>query len=291
MRRRRLDRAGWRCATGSLAFVDGGPATTSGLLAEPATAIDGGLVASADTRTIEPERPDTPLALGCLLAGTRLDPSLVSQLRKELASADRVDILCSFIKWSGIRILEEDLRAFTARPSARLRVLTTSYLGATDLKAVDLLRIAAQHRGARLVRHPSHPAARQGVPVSPRLRLRHRLRRLGQPVAPGPDRGAGVDRQGEPVRVAPPLGPRRRDIRDLLGGRRVRAVHRGRATSAEAGARGGAVGRFDRPRAVLRSSCGPTRSSRRSSTGSMPSGGSRGATATWSWPPPAPARR
>ena len=87
-----------------------------------------------------PERPDAPLALGCLLAGTRLDPSLVSQLRKEIASADRVDILCSFIKWSGIRILEEDLRAFTERPSARLRVLTTSYLGATDLKAVEALR-------------------------------------------------------------------------------------------------------------------------------------------------------
>jgi HKD family nuclease len=87
-----------------------------------------------------PERPDTPLGLGCLLAGTRLDPSLVSQLRKELASADRVDILCSFIKWSGVRILEGDLRDFTERPAARLRVLTTSYLGATDLKAVDLLR-------------------------------------------------------------------------------------------------------------------------------------------------------
>ena len=86
------------------------------------------------------ERPDTPLALGCLLAGTRLDPSLVSQLRKELASADRVDILCSFIKWSGLRILEDDLRAFTARTGARLRVLTTSYMGATDLKAVDLLQ-------------------------------------------------------------------------------------------------------------------------------------------------------
>lgn len=89
--------------------------------------------------TVRSDRPDTPLALGCLLAGTRLDPSLVSQLRKELVSADRVDILCSFIKWSGIRILEDDLRAFTARPATRLRVLTTSYLGATDLKAVDLL--------------------------------------------------------------------------------------------------------------------------------------------------------
>ncbi len=86
-----------------------------------------------------PERPDTPLALGSLLTGTRLDPSLVSQLRKELASANRVDILCSFIKWSGVRILEADLRAFTGKPSGRLRVLTTSYLGATDLKAVDLM--------------------------------------------------------------------------------------------------------------------------------------------------------
>jgi superfamily II DNA or RNA helicase/HKD family nuclease len=88
----------------------------------------------------KPGRPDTPLALGCLLAATRLDPSLVSQLRKELASADRVDILCSFIKWSGIRILKDDLRAFAERSGARLRVLTTSYLGATDLKAIDELQ-------------------------------------------------------------------------------------------------------------------------------------------------------
>ena len=96
-------------------------------------------LASRTAQGRETRAPDTPLALGSLLAGTRLDPSLVSQLRKELASANRVDILCSFIKWSGIRILEEDLRAFTAKPSVRLRVLTTSYLGATDLKAVDLL--------------------------------------------------------------------------------------------------------------------------------------------------------
>ena len=80
------------------------------------------------------------MALGCLLAGTRLDPSLVSQLVKELASADQVDILCSFIKWSGIRILADHLRAWTARSGARLRVLTTSYMGATDLKAIEFLR-------------------------------------------------------------------------------------------------------------------------------------------------------
>ncbi len=84
-------------------------------------------------------RPDTALALSCLLTGTRRDPSLVSQIKKELRSADRVDILCSFIKWSGLRMLEEELRAFTARKATRLRIITTSYMGATDLKAVDLL--------------------------------------------------------------------------------------------------------------------------------------------------------
>ena len=40
-----------------------------------------------------PERPDTPLARTTLLTGTRLDPSLASQLRKEVLTADRVDIL------------------------------------------------------------------------------------------------------------------------------------------------------------------------------------------------------
>src|SRR5262249_49419409 len=108
------------------------------LLAHPARRLLGVWPGGTDGGR-RPERPDTPMALGGLLAGTRLDPSLVSQLRQELTSADSADILCSFIKWSGLRILEEDLRTFTARPGARLRVLTTSYMGATDLKAVDLL--------------------------------------------------------------------------------------------------------------------------------------------------------
>ncbi|MCC6485749.1 MAG: DUF3427 domain-containing protein [Armatimonadetes bacterium] len=84
-------------------------------------------------------RPDTPLTTACLLTGTRLDPSLLSQLSKELESADRLDILCSFIKWSGIRTMENELVRFTEREHTRLRVITTSYMGATDLKAVDFL--------------------------------------------------------------------------------------------------------------------------------------------------------
>lgn len=84
------------------------------------------------------QRADTPLSTSCLMTGTRQDPTLVSQLRKEIASADRVDILCSFIKWGGVRILDESLRQLTATKS--LRVITTSYMGATDPKAVEFLR-------------------------------------------------------------------------------------------------------------------------------------------------------
>jgi superfamily II DNA or RNA helicase/HKD family nuclease len=85
------------------------------------------------------ERPDTPLASSCLMTGTRQDPSLVSQLRKEIGAADRVDILCSFIKWSGVRIIEDALQKLAAN-RCPLRVITTSYMGATDLKAVESLR-------------------------------------------------------------------------------------------------------------------------------------------------------
>lgn len=88
------------------------------------------------------ERPDTVLSRSALLTGTRLDPSLGSQLRKEIATADRVDILCSFIRWSGLRILLDDLKKFTERAGPDgplLRVITTSYMGATDPKAIEAL--------------------------------------------------------------------------------------------------------------------------------------------------------
>lgn len=88
------------------------------------------------------ERPDTPLTRSALLTGTRLDPSLGSQLRKEIATSDRVDILCSFIKWSGLRVLLDDLRRLADRPSdfgPRIRIITTSYMGATDPKAIEEL--------------------------------------------------------------------------------------------------------------------------------------------------------
>ena len=103
-------------------------------------------VLDANTKVIgsaTTQRPDSPLAVSALLTGSGRSPSLVSQLQRELASADRTDWLVSFIKWSGIRPLRAALKRYTDTPnsdgSPRLRIATTSYLGATDIKAIEFL--------------------------------------------------------------------------------------------------------------------------------------------------------
>jgi hypothetical protein len=90
------------------------------------------------------EAPLLPLSVPWLFAAGHGDPSLLSELRREMASADQVDMLVSFITWSGVRRLLDVLHALTAvgadgQPRVRIRVLTTTYIGATELKAVQAM--------------------------------------------------------------------------------------------------------------------------------------------------------
>lgn len=82
--------------------------------------------------------PYTRLIHSELFTGGNSGTTLESELRKEILSSDRIDLLVSFIKWKGIRILERELKEFTNR-GGKLRVITTTYIGATDAKAVDFL--------------------------------------------------------------------------------------------------------------------------------------------------------
>jgi superfamily II DNA or RNA helicase len=82
--------------------------------------------------------PETPLNISSLLTGAAGDPPLERELRAEMLTADRVDILVSFIKWAGLSLL---LSAFEEleRKSIPVRIITTSYMGASDPNAIEWL--------------------------------------------------------------------------------------------------------------------------------------------------------
>ncbi|MEP6261459.1 MAG: DUF3427 domain-containing protein [Gillisia sp.] len=82
--------------------------------------------------------PYTRLSQSELFTGNNVGISLESELRKEILSSDEISWLVSFIKYSGIRIFKKELEEFT-NSGKKLKIITTSYMGATDVKAIEYL--------------------------------------------------------------------------------------------------------------------------------------------------------
>lgn len=105
-------------------------------------------------RTVQ--RPEIPLGQSDLLINGRGEPNLLRALASEVDSADRIRIIVSFIKWSGLVLILPELEK-AIRRGARVQVLTTTYLAASDQRAINALveagaevRISYDGRGTRL---------------------------------------------------------------------------------------------------------------------------------------------
>lgn len=83
-------------------------------------------------------RPQTPLSGSTLLTGSPGEPTLGQELAAELATCDAVDLIVSFIKWHGFRQLRDAFHDLVMR-GGRIRVLSTTYMGASDAEALEAL--------------------------------------------------------------------------------------------------------------------------------------------------------
>ena len=95
-----------------------------------------------------PALPATPFSQSDLLVNAEGQPNIGSELKAELATADSVDLICAFVIWTGVRHLRDSLAEVVER-GGRVRVITTTYMGATEKRAVDeLFALGAEVRVA-----------------------------------------------------------------------------------------------------------------------------------------------
>ncbi|HKK46516.1 MAG TPA: DEAD/DEAH box helicase family protein, partial [Balneolaceae bacterium] len=87
----------------------------------------------------KPLHPGIPLSQSALLVNARDEFRIGSELKKEIKSADGIDLICSFIKWSGLRLIKDELKE-RIQKGVEVRVITTVYMGASDKRAIDELQ-------------------------------------------------------------------------------------------------------------------------------------------------------
>jgi superfamily II DNA or RNA helicase len=118
-------------------------------IAEPARVLQGIKARSPVGDLLPlPPLPATPFSQSDLLVNAEGQPNVGSELRAELATASSVDLICAFVIWTGVRHLRDALAGVVER-GGRVRVITTTYMGATEKPAVDeLAKLGAEVRVA-----------------------------------------------------------------------------------------------------------------------------------------------
>lgn len=108
----------------------------SNLLAEVMSQEQSIMQAESNSKTV---RPISGFRVSNLFTGGSSAISLGEEIRREIASADELCFIVSFLKVSGVRMLLDDLKKFCIRKGTRLRIITTTYCGATQAKAIEQL--------------------------------------------------------------------------------------------------------------------------------------------------------
>ena len=91
-----------------------------------------------------PPRPTLSLRRTGLLVNGRRDVQIASEITREIPSADRIDLLCAFVRHSGLRLFRTELEE-RVRQGASVRVIASVYTGSTERRALDtLVRLGAQ---------------------------------------------------------------------------------------------------------------------------------------------------
>ena len=85
-----------------------------------------------------PVPPSTPLSATTLLMNALDEPRLGFELERELATADHVFMVVSFVQWRGWQRLKSAFHDLAER-HVPIRLLTTTYIGATDFRAIQEL--------------------------------------------------------------------------------------------------------------------------------------------------------
>ncbi len=86
-----------------------------------------------------PIRPLTGFRTSNLFTGGQSRVSLSSEIERDIESADSICMIVSFLKLSGVNLIYDHLKRFCSNPQHRLRIITTTYCGVTDAKAVERL--------------------------------------------------------------------------------------------------------------------------------------------------------
>lgn len=131
-----------------------------------------------DGSTEEIRPPKIPLLDTAILTNAPGEPSVGSQVLTEIHSADSIDLVMAFIRFTGIATMLDALRQHM-QAGRSLRVLTTTYTGSTEPRTRR--PPSSWGRYSRVIRHQYNPLAREELALPPLQRIFNRVYRVIKP--------------------------------------------------------------------------------------------------------------